>query len=73
MRKINKDLKDKALAELQKEANVLYQEIAKLQLELKVNPVKDTNQLAKKRQRLAVILTLVQEKKNLETVKRLVK
>jgi len=73
MRKINKDLKDKALAELQKEANVLYQEIAKLQLELKVNPAKDTNQLAKKRQRLAVILTLVQEKKNLETVKRLVK
>ncbi len=70
MRKINRDLKDKALTELEKDAQNLYQEIAKLQLELKVNPGKDTNQLAKKRQRLAVVLTLVQEKSNLEAIKR---
>jgi len=73
MRKINRDLKDKALKELEKEAQNLYQEMAKLQLELKVNPGKDSNQIAKKRQRLAVALTLIQEKKNLDEVKRLSK
>jgi ribosomal protein L29 len=66
MRKINRDLKDKSLPELKKEAQVLRYEIAKLQLEFKVNPPKDTNQLAKKRRRLAAVLTLIQEKLNLE-------
>ena len=73
MKKTEKDLKDKSIVELKKEADALYQDIAKLQLELKVNPVKDTNNLPKKRKHLAVILTLMNEKKNLEVVKRLVK
>jgi len=62
MKKLHQDLKDKEIKELEKEKSNLYQEIAKLQVELKVNPAKDTNLLAKKRQRLAVVLTLVQEK-----------
>lgn len=73
MKKINRDLKDKALKELEKAAADLYQEIAKLTLDLKVSPGKDTNQLAKKRQRLAIILTLIQEKKNIEAIKHLTK
>jgi len=59
MKKLHKDLKDKNEKELAKIALDLDQEIAKLQLDLKANPVKDTNLLAKKRERLAVVLTLI--------------
>ena len=58
MRKKHFDLKDKSEKELEKIVVDLTQEIAKLQLESKVNPVKDSNLLGKKRQRLAVAMTL---------------
>jgi len=63
------ELKAKSIHELEKEAKDLREEIAKLRLELKVNPPKDTNVLMKKRKQLAVILTIVGEKKEIEKLK----
>jgi ribosomal protein L29 len=69
MRKITKELTEKSIAELQKEAQSLKEEIAKLTLEAKSNPPKDTNMVFKKRKRLAVILTLISQKKEIEKLK----
>ncbi len=71
MRKINNEYREKTIKELEKEGQKLRQEIAKLKLEEKVNPAKDTNLLMKKRKRLAVILTLFTEKKQLEEISKL--
>ena len=68
MKKKNLKLKDKAVGELEKEAQVLREEIAKIKLEFRVNPAKDTNILMKKRKQLAVTLTLIGEKKELEKI-----
>ena len=53
----------KTSKELEKDANLIREEIAKLQLSFKSNPAKDTNGLVKKRKQLAVILTVLSEKK----------
>ena len=63
MKKNIKELKNKSVADLSKEEQKLRTEIAKLNLEAKVSPQKDTNLIFKKRKRLAVILTLLGEKK----------
>lgn len=63
MKKIRLELKGKSTGELEKEAQKLREEIAKLKLELRVNPPKDTNMLFKKKKKLAVILTLINESK----------
>ena len=63
MRKIVKIYSGKTSKELEKEANSIREEIAKMQLSFKSNPPKDTNNLMKKRKQLAVILTLLSEKK----------
>ena len=63
MKKITKIYHEKASKELVKDANLMREEIAKLQLSFKSNPPKDTNSLAKKRKQLAVILTILSEKK----------
>jgi ribosomal protein L29 len=60
------ELRAKTIRELEKEAEEIRKEIAKLKLDAEVNPLKDTNFLVKKRKRLAVILTLISEKKMLE-------
>lgn len=52
-------LKLKSKEELSKLADAKRSEIAKLRLELKVNPPKDTNTLTKKKKYLAVILSLL--------------
>lgn len=52
-----------SVLELEKKVQELRREIAKLQLEFKINQPKDTNILMKKRKQLAVILTLIEEKK----------
>ncbi|MBI4225528.1 50S ribosomal protein L29 [Candidatus Roizmanbacteria bacterium] len=70
MKKKTSELKNKSIGELEKEAHDLRVEIAKSRLEVKVNPAKDTNILVKKRKRLAVILTILGEKKELEELKR---
>ncbi|GAB4219030.1 MAG: hypothetical protein Fur009_3070 [Candidatus Microgenomates bacterium] len=70
MKKIVKELKNKSIKELEKERDLLSQEIAKLRLSMKINPPKDTNLLIKKRKQLAVILTILSEKKMLESLKK---
>lgn len=63
MKKITKIYHGKTSKELVKDADSIREEIAKLQLSSKSNPPKDTNSLVKKRKQLAVILTLLSEKK----------
>ena len=52
----------KTVKELMKEAQDLRTELAMLQIERKVKPQKDTNLTMKKRKKLAVILTLINQK-----------
>lgn len=63
MKKITKTYTGKTKKELLKEADLLREEIAKLQLSFKSNPPKDSNILMKKRKQLAVLLTVLSEKK----------
>lgn len=57
-----KDLEKKSVAELSKTVQSLKTEIAKLILERKTNPTKDTNAIAKKRKTLAQTLTVMNTK-----------
>lgn len=63
MKKLMKELTGKTVKELEKQSQVLREEIAKLVLNQKVNPPKDTNVIVKKRKELAVVLTLLTQKK----------
>lgn len=56
------DLKTKSAKELKAESIALRSEIAKLTIERRINPQKDTNSIMKKRKRLARILTILSEK-----------
>lgn len=62
-KKEKEQLRARSVKQLEKEAAELRREIAKLKLAFKINPPKDTNILVKKRKRLAVILTIIGEKK----------
>ncbi len=62
MNKLTKELVEKSEKVLAKEIMELRKEIAKLILEQKVNPQKDTNVIAKKKKRLAVMLTVLRLK-----------
>lgn len=62
MKTITQELKQKTNDVLFKEAENLRSEIAKLRVDYKVNPPKDTNIIFKKRKKLAVILTILEEK-----------
>lgn len=66
MKKIAQELRQKAVKELQKEADQMRSEMAKLSLEFKTNMPKDTNTIVKKRKRLAVLLTILGEKQETE-------
>jgi ribosomal protein L29 len=70
MKKITKTYREKTSKELIKEAQLLREEIAKLQLSFKSNPPKDTNFLMKKRKQLAVLLTVSIEKNEIENLKK---
>lgn len=63
MKKITKSYIDKSTEELASEADKIKVEIAKLQVEKKTNPQKDTNTLFKKKKSLAVLLTIMSQKK----------
>lgn len=69
MKKFTKELSGKTEKELEKQTQLLREEIAKLVLNERVNPSKDTNFLKKKRKALAVLLTILKQKKELETLK----
>jgi ribosomal protein L29 len=60
------ELRNKTIKELDKEGSEIIKQIAKLQLESKVNPPKNTNLIINKRKRLAVILTIKSDKKTVE-------
>ncbi len=68
MKKSVKEIKDKTVQELEKQAVSLVEEIAKLKLSEKSTPVKDSNAIAKKRKYLAVLLTVLSEKKEVENL-----
>lgn len=70
MKKLTKELNDKNLSQLEKDALTLREEINKMLLESKVNPSKDTNLIVKKKKRLAVALTLITQKKELTNFKK---
>ncbi len=63
MKKFTKELIGKTIKELEKQAQILREEIAKTTLIEKVNAGKDTNSIRKKRKQLAVILTIITQKK----------
>lgn len=69
MKKITKELTEKTVKELEKHIQTLREEVGKLILNEKVNPAKDTNLLKKKRKSLAVALTILRQKKELEGFK----
>lgn len=69
MKKLTKELKSKSLVELEKEVNILREEIAKSKLESKVKEQKNTNLIKKKKKKLAVTLTVITEKKEIEKLK----
>ena len=58
MKKSTKNYTGKKVEELVREEATLRLEIAKLQLEAKSNPQKDSNMIFKKRKQLAVLLTI---------------
>jgi len=70
MKKNIKNLREKNIKELNKEIDNLKEEIAKLNLSKKSSPVKDTNLLFKKRKQLAVLLTILNEKKAVIEIKK---
>lgn len=61
MRKSAQDLRQKSAKEMNKEIDQIRAELAKLRLEMKTNPPKDTNVIVKKRKRLAILLTILGE------------
>lgn len=70
MNKFTKLFREKTSKELLTETQSLREEVAKLQLSFKGNPPKDTNLLMKKRKQLAILLTVITEKKEIENLKK---
>lgn len=63
MKKIITEYTNKETLELEKDLNVLRHEIAQLSLEKGVKPHKDSNAIAKKKRSVAMLLTVMQQKK----------
>jgi len=70
MKKFLKTIREKTIKEIEKEIRKQREVIAKLKLEIKVNPPKDTNLLKKERKKLAQLLTVLKEKKDEEAIKK---
>lgn len=71
MKKDIKQIRGESIEKLVKEAQKIREEIAKEKLEARVNQPKDTNKLFLKRKKLAVILTVLGEKRELETINKI--
>ncbi len=69
MKKETKELKGKSILQITKDVQTLREEIAKLKLEVKVNPQKDTNIIGKKKKKIATLLTVLSELTELEKIK----
>lgn len=63
MRKSVQDIHSKSVKDLEKEVASIRHDIAKTSLEQKVQPVKDTNVIKKKKHQLARTLTVLNDKK----------
>jgi ribosomal protein L29 len=70
MKKQTKDMQEKTIKELEKNVQTIREEIAKLKLEVRIKPQKDTNIIMKKRREIARMLTLINEKRILEVVQK---
>lgn len=70
MRKTTAEVSKMKIADIQKQIQTTREEIAKLRLEKRVSPQKDSNLITKKRKRLAVMLTVLSEKQDAELVKK---
>lgn len=68
MKKLVKDYINKTIKEIDNELRILREEIARLKLESKVNPPKNTNFLIKKKKKLAVLLTILSQKQESEEI-----
>lgn len=68
MKKLTKEYTNKSIKELEKLVLTLREDIAKTKLNEKVNPSKDSNVLPKKKKQLAVVLTILAQKKELEAM-----
>ncbi|QQS43957.1 50S ribosomal protein L29 [Candidatus Roizmanbacteria bacterium] len=62
MKKVTKEYINKTAEELKKEVESLHKEIARLEIERKAKPQKDSNMIFKMKKRLAVVLTLIRQK-----------
>ncbi len=62
MRKITKEIINKSIEDLTKEAASIRQDIAKKLIERKVKPEKNSNTIKILKKRLAVLLTIVRQK-----------
>ena len=62
MRKITKEIINKSIEDLTKEALSIRQDIAKKLIERKVKPEKNSNTIKILKKRLAVLLTIVRQK-----------
>lgn len=70
MKKLTKEFNSKTISELEKQKVLLTEEITKNKLSEKAVPQKNTNFLIKKRKQLAVLLTVLTEKKEAEELKK---
>ena len=62
MKKQITDLQGKSVADLVKEVAAVRAEVAKLKVEAKIKPQKDTNLIKKREKHLAHILTVISQK-----------
>ncbi len=63
MRKFTKESNEKTKEELEKKIQDLRVEIAKLQVEMGIAQKKNTNEIGIKKKQLAVLLTILRQKK----------
>lgn len=63
MKKDTKELQSKTVEQLEKEINTLRQELSHSKIDMYINSPKDTNQLMKKRKKIAHLLTILTAKR----------
>ena len=69
MKKFADEFRKKTLKELEKEEQNIRADITKAKIDWSVNKPKNTNLISNKRKRLAVLMTILYEKKELEKLK----
>ena len=69
MKKITREYFNQTIKELEKQTQLLREEMSKIILKERVNPTKDTNILRKKKHQLAVLLTVLTQKKEIEKIR----